>query len=90
MKQYKIRLSDETAVFYEKAARQAGRNVERCYPTRFSSWRVSWPWKRSIKRGKKKSCRVSAGLLWVRFPFAIHSRVTTGMTMGLRLVVLKR
>lgn len=28
MKQYKIRLSDETAVFYEKAARQAGRNVE--------------------------------------------------------------
>ena len=28
MKQYKIRLSDETAVFYEKVARQAGRNVE--------------------------------------------------------------
>ena len=28
MKEYKIRLSDETAVFYEKVARQAGRNVE--------------------------------------------------------------
>lgn len=28
MKQYKIRLSDETAVFYEKVARQAGRSVE--------------------------------------------------------------
>lgn len=28
MKEYKIRLSDETAVFYERVARQAGRNVE--------------------------------------------------------------
>lgn len=28
MKEYKIRLSDETAVFYEKVARQAGRDAE--------------------------------------------------------------
>lgn len=28
MKQYKIRLTEETAMFYEKVARQAGRSVE--------------------------------------------------------------
>lgn len=28
MKQYKIHLAEETAAFYEKVARQAGRSVE--------------------------------------------------------------
>jgi len=28
MKRYQIQLSDETAIFYEKIARQAGRNTE--------------------------------------------------------------
>lgn len=28
MKQYRIQLTEEAAVFYEKVARQAGRNVE--------------------------------------------------------------
>ncbi len=29
MKQYQVQLTDETAVFYEKIARQAGRSTER-------------------------------------------------------------
>ncbi len=28
MKQYQVQLTDETAVFYEKVARQAGRSTE--------------------------------------------------------------
>ncbi len=54
MKQYEIRLSEETAVFYERIASQAGRDVEQVLSDALFKLAVSCPWRRSIKRDKKE------------------------------------
>ncbi len=50
MKEYKVRLPAETAAFYERAAKQAGKPRSRYCPTRFLNLRVSWRWKPCIKK----------------------------------------
>ena len=52
MKQYRIQLTEETAAFYGKIARRAGRSAGQVWPdTRFKLG-VDWRWRRFTKRDK--------------------------------------
>ena len=89
--QYKIQLTNETAVFYEKIACQTGRDAEQVLSDALFKLAGELALEALHKKSKKRSpAALAAGLLWVHSPLTSHSLVTTGMTIGLRFVVLKR
>ena len=86
--QYKIQLTNETAVFYEKIACQTGRDAEQVLSD--ALFKLAGELALEALHKKRRPAAFAAGLLWVHSPLTSHSLVTTGMTIGLRFVVLKR